>query len=174
MKDKNIRILVFSHQQFDNVCEAHGWDDSNVESLEDMAFISIIGTDECRKFYMNDERDHWFRENHNNVLNLEFDDLFSDKMYKGHLFKAMNEEQARLSVDFIENNIGKTFFIHCHAGISRSQAFFRFITDFFPNIYSKDCGRKDNMCVNPNLAVFSSLRRAFYEKHNVFTNNNWE
>lgn len=159
--NKDKKILVFSHKQFDTVCAAHGWNDDNVESLSNNAFISIIGTKECRKFWMDEDREHWFKHNHPNVLNLDYDDLFSDKMYEGHLFKAMSDDQALESVEFIERNLNKNFYIHCHAGISRSQAYFRFITDFYPQIYTSTCGRKENPCNSPNMAVVSSLNTAY-------------
>ena len=68
--------------------------DDNIENIKDTAYISIICTEECRKYYLEDDTAHWFVKEHPNVLNLDFDDIVEDRMYKGHLFKAMSEEQA--------------------------------------------------------------------------------
>lgn len=162
-------IYIFSHSDFDKYCENQEWYDSNVESLNDCAFISIIGTKACRKEYLHDEQGHWFKEPHPNVLNLEFDDLEKDYIWHGHTFEAMKEEDAIKCVEFIENNIGKDFCIHCKAGQSRSQAFFRFMVDFYNDVYTEDCGRKENPCVSPNMHVIRLLKRAFYQRHGMFS-----
>lgn len=161
-------IYVFSHDEFDILCKNMGWDDSNVESLNDYAFISIVGTEACRKEYLQDETSHWFKNEHSNVLNLEFDDLEKDLTWHGFEFKAMTEDDAKKSLEFIEQNIGKNFYIHCKAGASRSQGFFRAIVDLFNDVYKEDCGRNDNPCLTPNNHVVRLLKRAFYEKNHIF------
>ena len=162
-------IYVFSHDEFDSLCKNQGWDDSNVESLTDYAFISIIGTDACRKNYLLDDTTHWFKEEHPNVLNLEFDDLENDYEWKKDIiFKAMSEEDGQRCLDFIERNLGKRFYIHCKAGQSRSQGVFRAIVDCYNDIYKEDCGRVDNPCQHPNMRVVRMIKRAFYTKHNIF------
>lgn len=164
------KVLIYSHSEFDDICKKNGWNDDNVDSKNDIAFISIIGSANCLKFYLEEDASHWFASNHNNVLNLEFDDISGDKKvtWKGHEMTPMSENDAEKCVNFIENNIGKTFIIHCRAGKSRSQAFFRFITDFYKDVYSTDCGRKTNPCLTPNIFVLRLLKKAFYKKHNLF------
>lgn len=171
-KKCNPTILVYSHNDFDEICESNGWNDDNIESIDNLAVISIIGTLECRKYWLEDETDHWFKTNHENVLNIEFDDVDEDIVYEGHLFKVISDKDARKIVDFIDDNIGKTFFIHCRAGKSRSQAIFRFMADFYPSIYTNWCGRRENPCKSPNIAVVASLKRAFYEKNGLFVDEN--
>lgn len=156
------RVNVYSHQEFNNICETENICDNNVESLTDKAFISIVGTEECRKYYLEDETSHWFNEEHTNVINLQFDDLTEDFMWKGHLFKAMKQDDADRLLKFIIANLGKEFNIHCLAGQSRSQGVARFIVDCFQD-YDESSLRQDNPCLTPNRHVLRLLKRSLYE-----------
>ena len=153
MSDRKITVLP--QQVFDEEMEKRKLDDSNVEDVKDEAFISIIGTPECLTYYL-DEADtvHWFRNNHENVLNLDFDDLGEDMMYNGHLFKAMSEEQAEETVKFIEDNLGKSFTIHCRAGQSRSQA----VGLFVKSNYKEDFA-DEQPTLHPEFANKGVLRK---------------
>ena len=167
-------IRTYSHEDFDIICYKSGINDSNVEEQKDCAFISIIGTEECRKYYLEDETSHWFKEEHPNVLNLEFDDVTKDINWKGHIFKAMTEEQADKVVEFIEANKGKEFRIHCLAGISRSGAVSRFIFDFFnqDKTYDESDFEYFNRHIRPNNHVLTLLKRAYYKKYGMFVDEN--
>ena len=169
-----MRIIAYPHEQFDAKCYSLDLYDYNVENDENHAFISIIGTEECRKYYFEDDETHWFKKNHTNVLNLEFDDVTEDTEYKGHLLKSMTEEQAQKCVDFIENNIGKHIYIHCRAGISRSGAIAKFIIDFYNgnNIYNVSDFEFYNRHINPNNHVLTLLKRVYYKKHGLFDEEN--
>lgn len=168
-----VKVLVYSHVEFDELCYKNKWDDDNVDNLKDCAFISIIGTQECQKYYLEEEEYHWFKNNHSNVLNLDFDDIEHDVNWKGHQFKAMTEKDAERIVDFIDDNIGKTFYIHCRAGRSRSQAIFRYITSMYYKIYDEEtCGRRDNPCFSPNMHVVRLLKRAYYKKYGLYVSEN--
>ena len=165
-------IRILSHEDFDVICYKMNVYDYNVNDFNDTyAFISIIGTEECRKYYLEDETGHWFKEEHPNVLNLEFDDVTEDLNWKGHLFKAMSEEQADKCVDFIEKNKGKIFYIHCKAGISRSGAVGKFIFDFFNEngCYDENDFEYFNRHIRPNNHVLTLLKRSFYKKNDMFT-----
>ena len=51
------------------------------EVKDDKAFISIIGTEECRKYYLEEDTNHWFSNcTEDNVLNLEFDDVNEEEV----------------------------------------------------------------------------------------------
>ena len=169
-----MRIIAYPHEQFDMKCYSLGLYDYNVENDNNHAFISIIGTDGCRKYHLEDEETHWFKKNHINVLNLEFDDVTEDTEFNGHLLKAMTEEQAQKCVDFIENNIGKHIYIHCRAGISRSGAIAKFIIEFYNenNIYNVSDFKFYNKRINPNNHVLSLLKRIYYKKHGLFIEEN--
>jgi hypothetical protein len=150
-----------------------GLDDSNVEN-SNMAFISIIGTPECLKYYL-DEGDtkHYFAD-HPNVLNLDFDDIGTDVMYNGYHFKAMRMEQAEKAIEFIENlivknvNAPKTIYIHCRAGMSRSRAFGEFIYRFCKeNGFDVEYEDRNDYTTVLNQGVLRRLNNAYWKKHNM-------
>lgn len=153
------KISVMSNFDFDNMCDYNKWNDTNVELLKDKAFISIVGCKECLDLLDIKEREHWFKQNHPNVLNLNFDDIPQTHFYKGAWILAMDNEQAKETVEFIKNNIGKDFYIHCLAGISRSGAVCRWIASNFEEY--KDC-EKDNPQIRPNYGVIEKLNQYFY------------
>lgn len=161
-------IIVLSHFDFDRYCKDHKLNDSNVEKESDFAFISIIGTPEVLEYYLQEPQTyHWFKKNHQNVLNLEFDDVSEDRQfeYKNRYDKsmklhayAMTEGQAEQCIKFIEDNLGKTFIIHCRAGMSRSVGVGRFIIDYYEQY--NDCKGKEYVDrMYPNVGVTSVLKR---------------
>lgn len=159
---KKKTITVFPHRAFDEFCKRNGLNDFNVGKKTDMAFISIIGTKPCLKYYL-DESDtkHHFRFNHHNVLNLEFDDISQDEIeWYGHIFKGMSMKQAEKLFKFIERNINCNFYIHCRAGASRSQGVGNFIYNFY-----KDMFESDTLLPHPNKDVYRKLSRCFYKKY---------
>lgn len=167
-----IKIEVFSQYLFDENCKSLGLNDNNVDEVKDTAFISIIGTKECLEYYLDEgNTKHYFNDNHNNVLNLDFDDTSTDVKYNGHIFKTMRMEQAEKAVDFIEKMIdeGKTkFFIHCRAGYSRSRAFAEFICRYCDdnNIEIDYDERKDYTTVL-NHGVLRRLIHAYWKKNKI-------
>ena len=69
----NVKINVLSHKAFDNTMRDFNINDTNVDNKTDLAFISIIGTEECLKYYLHEEdTKHYFNNEHTNVLNLDF------------------------------------------------------------------------------------------------------
>ena len=161
-------IEVLPQKAFDRICAEFNVDDSNVETeFDNNAFISIIGTPECLKYYLDEEKTkHWFDSNHSNVINLDFDDISSDEIeYKGHIFKGISDKQAEELFDFIEKNIGKNFFIHCRAGRSRSMAVGAFIKNFYGDIY-KD--KYETIIEGYNKEVYRKISRVFYTKNKIY------
>ena len=153
-------MLCFSHSEFDLECEKRGWSDTCLPP--DIAFISIIGSPECQKYYLGEEEKHWFKQSHPNVLNLAFDDIPRDQIeWKGHVFYGLKEEQAREIVEFVKANLGKDFWIHCRAGQSRSQGIVRYILDCYPEYAWKT--RLDTPCDTPNIDVVAKLKREYWE-----------
>ena len=117
-----------------------------------------------------------------NVLNLNFDDadplvfgLSEDEetyTYKNKYepdtyitLEFFNNKMAKRAVKFIEDNLnrdkfnGVNFIIHCSAGISRSQAFVKFIENVYYN-YEWETN-PNNPCVYPNGFVFQKLMQAY-------------
>jgi predicted protein tyrosine phosphatase len=149
-----MKTYCYSHEDFDKTCYENGWNDNNIP--DNVAFISIIGTEECLKYYLKSDEKHWFSKSSDTVLNLEFDDI-SDytKCWNSHEFLGLSDIQAESIINFIEKNKDKDIFIHCRAGKSRSQAINRFILDF----YGYEQGNLLNPCVTWNVHVFSTLKK---------------
>lgn len=169
---KTYNITVLPHNAFDEYMTDNHINDSNVEGIKDTMFISIIGTKECLKYYLEEEdTKHWFAENHTNVINLDFDDLSMDITWHGHQFKAISEDQAKSLYEFIERNIrdGRgNAIIHCRAGMSRSQAIGRFITAIHPELYG-NCEEQGILMEHANKEVLRMLMREHYKKNPPFS-----
>ena len=87
----NVKINVLSHKAFDNTMRDFNINDTNVDNKTDLAFISIIGTEECLKYYLHEEdTKHYFNNEHTNVLNLDFDDI-KYSQYSGPLDSPESE-----------------------------------------------------------------------------------
>ena len=162
-----LKIEVLSHYLFEEKCKEDGLNDENVEDEKGKAFIDIIGTEECRRYYLKEETQHYFN-NFSNVLNLEFDDLSEDIEYEGHIFKTMTMEQAEKTVDFIKKmiNDGVTHFrICCRAGMSRSRAIAEFIYRLC-RLEDKDVEyeERNDYIQLLNYGVLSKLNHALMEK----------
>lgn len=168
-----ITIECLSHKGFDNKMMDMGITDANVDTMSDKTFISIIGTEPCLKYYLNEEdTKHYFSGEHNNVLNLEFDDLDADIVYNGHTFKAMTMEQAEKAVDFIESSIrnGVTeYYVHCRAGISRSRAFCEAISRMLEdNEATFEYADRERFARRVNSGVLRRLSHAYWKKHRMY------
>lgn len=114
--------------------------------------------------------------NGDNVLNLDFDDIdpvsiglnedateysFTDK--KVYFFTSAMAKEA---IDFIEKHKEKSFYIHCSAGISRSQAFVKYIKNiYFDNDWETNPG---NPCIHANGFVFQKLMHAYRSREENF------
>lgn len=162
-------IYVFSQHDFEKVCLLNGYNDDSLSIdkgiCDNIAFISILGTYESLKYAGEEDNSHFFKKPNRSVLNVEFDDVDCDTNIGGYQFKAISQEQADEIFKFIENNIGKTFLIHCRAGESRSAAVGQFIKEIYSDIYSdnKDDWKTYNHC------VYRKLYRSFYNKNKLFT-----
>lgn len=165
-----IEIEVMSHFLFNEKMREIGLDDNNVEGTN-MAFISIIGTPECLKYYLDEEKTKHYFKDHQNVLNLDFDDIGKDVLYNGHLFKTITMQQAENAVDFIENMINdgiEKVFVHCRAGFSRSRAFgewiYRYCKEHDIDVEYSD---RNDYTTMLNQGVLRRLNHAYWKKHNI-------
>jgi len=169
---KKILIEVFSHNMLENLCKINGLNDNNVEDT-DIAFIDIIGTEECLKHYLEEDTTHCFSKPHSNVLNLEFDDLpNNDVLFGEHLFSTMRIGQAEIAIDFIEHNILesdiKTFRIACRAGFSRSRAFAEFIFRYCAeNGIEVEYSEREDYIQFYNPHVLNLLNNAYWKKNKI-------
>ncbi len=104
-----------------------------------------------------------------NVLNLDFDDVdpiglgleedTSVHITDERILVFFTDLMADKAIKFIENNKGKHFVIHCSAGISRSQAFVKFIKNVYSD-YDWETN-PNNPCIHPNGFVYQKLMQTF-------------
>lgn len=145
------KLYCYGLNKFTRQMRTNGWTDETLPS--NVAIISICCTDT-----LNIESDwsewHVFKDA-DNVLNIEFDDLDKDVLYrlgpdtvKEYEHRCLTEEQAKQIVDFIIKHKDKDFYVHCSAGVSRSQAIIKFI---HLNL-SED---KNQFELNPNNSDYS-------------------
>ena len=108
-----INVYIFSQKQFKAVMKDMGWNDNTIDLIQDSAIISICNTaTNIVDSYMT----HWFEKNHNNVLNIDFDDTTFDNDELG--IHSIYEIQASKNVDFFEKNIDKNqLIVHCEKNI---------------------------------------------------------
>lgn len=156
------KCWVFSNREFNAIMERNNINDYNIP--EDYAFISIGDPG-----YNEDDRSiglfHWFSKNSDRVINLDFYDI-TDYSLPGSSVFGMTDSQALELYKFIEKNKGKNFFIHCAAGVSRSQGVAKYILDTYPEFYSwEESIRKDNPCEFPNFHVVSLLKHIYFNEN---------
>lgn len=146
-----MKITVLSKDSFCNLLIENKINDDNVESFRD-CFISISGSG---------DNDTPFRDNHLNVLNLEFDDIINENHYltkNGKQLRIFNKEDASKIIEFINLHKDKeNLYVHCLAGISRSGAVGEFISDYFGKDYFQF--RKLNPKIQPNPYVLLTLNK---------------
>lgn len=169
MVDDIVNIIVLSRKNFISKMKELGFDDSNVEESND-AFISIDGT-----FEWNGEvNEHYFNDEHDNVLNLNFDDIVEDKLsVMGYDCIGISDEQADEIVEFLYNKLSSekspsTIYIHCYAGISRSRAvaeFSSYMSCVMDGVADVTYDESDEYYYKLNRFVYDKLRDALERKY---------
>ena len=172
MSGENVFIHVYSHKKFDELMKTYGWTEKTVPA--NCSIISICCTPEIKKNYLEDYKhetdEHWFKQNTDNILNLEFDDIEMDSLQtKYGMAYGITDEQAKTLVEFVKKQIDKYdgnmhyWYIHCRAGRSRSVAVGEFIEevciasdspDLWPRLFLP---HSDD---DVNVFVYSKLRAA--------------
>lgn len=138
-------------------------DDSNIES-KNSAVIEVMGEQDLLQM------PHHFKQDHPNVLRLLFDDV-DEPLQVNRLGTdgreyvpviPMSEAQGKQIFEFIKTNKDAVnFIVHCAAGISRSGAVAKFITEYF--------GGTDrefyflNPYTKPNSRILNILRKLSQE-----------
>jgi predicted protein tyrosine phosphatase len=151
-----MKIFVKSKRAFNEFMKEQSIDDSNVESFDAYAFISIldvVGLD-C---------DGWFEKDHDNVLTLYFGDYGEPEKEcepgPGHF----STYHAKKIINFVEKHKDKQIMmVHCTAGISRSGAVGAFINDLYGNSYKEFIN--DNKQIQPNPYVSRILNQEYRKK----------
>ena len=109
-------IHVLPKLKFDKLMKKEGWNDNNIPT--DKAFISICCLPNIKKNYLEDYKhiidEHWFKESHPNVLNIDFDDITEDKREtRFGMSYGMTDKDADMIVEFAKKNADKKdFYIH--------------------------------------------------------------
>lgn len=156
-------ICCYSKRDFDSICNINDWSDENLPEENTIALISICSTPDVVRDIIREPENHWFGDNHKNVLNLNFDDIDGkeEEIPGGGKAYGITKEQALETVKFIRDNIDKVsyFIIHCRAGQSRSQAVVRYILDTYSRIHNLET-LPDNPPRTPNPFVLSRLKQA--------------
>jgi predicted protein tyrosine phosphatase len=151
-----MKVFAYSKQKFNRFMREQNIDDSNVESYDIYAFISIldvVGLD-C---------DGHFEKNHNNVLVQHFGDYGEPEEGKKPGPGHFNNKQAKEIIEFVELNKNKQIMIvHCTAGIARSGAVAAFINDLYGNSYKEFFN--DNRQIQPNSYISRILREKYRNK----------
>lgn len=164
------KLWCVSFIEFEQIAKLNNWDKQVPDNI---AIISINNGSDAGS----DEEYHVCQGN--NVLNLNFDDVDpiavgcneNDEFY---VYKKCNGDEiviefftnsmANKSVQFIEDNIEKDFYIHCSAGISRSQAFVKYIKNtYYDDVFEVN---PNNPCLFPNGFVFQKLMQAYRNRVN--------
>jgi len=155
-----MRVHILNKNGFDHIMKQNGIDDSNVEQFNSILFISITDTDNFI-----DRKEPYFKENHDNVINLSFDDVEHDGEPSPTNFgkgtRAFSEKQAKQLYEFIKKNREvETCLVHCMAGISRSGAVGTFINGYCRGDWERF--KRDNPQIAPNARVSRMLNAARY------------
>lgn len=134
-----------------------GWNDSTIDNIKDTAIVSICDT--------SGKMIHWFKRNHENVLNIDFDDNEHPDPEAPEIH-AMTEEQAVIIVDFFEKHTDKkNFIVHCAAGISRSAAVATCFMDYLHMNGIKGHTLHKNFSYCPNSHVERLLHKEFRQRN---------
>lgn len=164
-----MKLWCTSFIQFKQIAYKNEWDEA---VPDDIAIISINNSESVGSV-----EEYHICKNADNVLNLNFDDVdpvalgLPDTIEK-YAYKSFDDRKIRLqfftkamaekAVDFIEKNKDKNFYIHCSAGVSRSQAFVRYIQNVY---YDKDWETNpNNPCEFPNGFVYSKLMQTYRDE----------
>lgn len=161
-----VKLLAYSETRFKQVAEDEGWTYNFIP--DDVAIISI-----CEPYSENGNWwEHLFEHDGRHVYNLNIPDidplLFQDvlkdtpsdkcKIYElenhkdfwvfeqnGNKQYCFNPDEAFGLANFIVRNAGKDFYIHCAAGLSRSQGVVKAILKNYPEFYNQSSLNQNNL-----------------------------
>ena len=158
-------INVLPHKKFDEWMADFQLDDSH-PPMNDEAVISICCTPDIKHNYLEGHKhetdEHWFKQNHSNVLNIDFDDITCpvQKTKYGTAY-GITDEQADTIVRFINDHIETdNWYIHCRAGRCRSVAVGLFVAEFLKKHGQHLHFHTSRLITYQNLFVAQKLREA--------------
>ena len=161
-----MRVHILAKREFDGLMKQNKITDENVEKFNSIYFISLIDN--------HNREGHYFKENHENVMNMRFDDVENDggpaflmkddpdiDAFEEDKVKAFSEKQAKDLYEFIKMHRDKeTCIVHCMAGISRSGAVGSFVQGYCQGDW--ELFKRDNPFISPNGRVHRMLNAAKY------------
>lgn len=164
MENKNMIVHILSRIEIENVLNRptssaynpnnKSINDSNIEAIDETFIISILDSSGPYRIPL-------FKNNHNNVITLVFDDVIKSGDSSPTVSKdtiAFNTKMAENLYNFIELNKNKnSCLVHCAAGISRSGAIGTFIYDLF-GVGNYLQFKKNNPRIFPNPFILKLLR----------------
>lgn len=188
-------ILCYSHDKFDDIMRQNGW---ITEVPKGVSCISICSHNEEDRHWFKDKTKRvfnldiddcgpfWFGSHDNDIYD-EALCLFKDNEVKqsnayfnylqtndnGYdMVHILDYEEAFNLVDWIDWRIkhDNTIYIHCAAGISRSQGVVRYILDTYGYDYNIKTN-PNNPCLTPNAHVVMMLKRAYRQLFNSIDKN---
>lgn len=167
-----MKINVLSHRAFDMWMQEFGFDDRSLPD-KDEAVISICCTPDIKHNYLEGHKhetdEHWFKEQHDNVLNVDFDDIVTPtKVTEYGTAYGISDEQAETIVKFVLGHADvENWYIHCRAGRCRSVAVGQFIKELMETKFNKRVTyRKTRLITYQNEFVASKLKAALQRIEN--------
>ena len=164
-------VNVLSHKRFDEWMAEFQLNDEH-PPLEDEAVISICCTPDTKHNYLEGHKhetdEHWFKQAHENVLNIDFDDITcpEEKTKYGTAY-GITPEQADTIVKFVESHINvDNWYIHCRAGRCRSMAVGLFVQEYLKKHGKNLHLHKTRFITYQNLFVAQKLSEAEERRNN--------
>lgn len=156
---EKMRVSVLNKMQFDQLMIDNKITDETVETRDSVIFISIVDTDKLNEYAI-----PYFKKNHENVLNLQFDDCEHDgesSPTQSERTKAFSIEQAKEVFDFVKKHRDKeTCIVHCMAGIARSAGVGFFINGYCRGDWTQFKQENPQICPNPRvLRMLNQVKR---------------
>ena len=169
-----MKLWCTSFLDFKRIAYKNEWDEKVPDNVAIISINNGKGAGTVEEYHICKDAE--------NVLNLNFDDVdpmalglsddteiytYENEYAKGTFttIEFFTNDMAKRAVKFIEDVIennkldGVDFYIHCSAGISRSQAFVKYIKNVY---YEYDWETNpNNPCVHPNGFVFQKLMQAY-------------
>ena len=166
-KWKHHTVSVYNREDFEEAFN------KKVFSIDKDAIIEIYtspkGTPVIPYNIINNHKD--------NIIALDFDDFPEDVIFPDSTYTpphpTITYEQAELLVDFIERNVkeDRDFYIHCDAGVSRSQQVAAYIFLTHGWFYNYDENKSSHPYHLAHTIVVSRLLEVKHRTHPDFTNS---
>lgn len=180
------KLLCYSKDEFEKVMNWSRWSDKTLP--DDVAIISIGEPDDhsSKGHLFDNNHENVLNIDFYDIDLMEFYTIIAHQKDGKHIsvhssyersyvesrdndtnttivYECFNHKQAAQIIEFIEKNIGKDFYIHCHAGLSRSQAVVMFMLTHFNKYYDYTCLNTQNLPKIPNQWVLDCLNNVYIE-----------